>query len=44
MKKACFDDVFSFLVLVKENMLVHIFPPQGNTVFCTAAPVRREKI
>jgi RNA polymerase sporulation-specific sigma factor len=22
---------------------VHIFPPQGNTVFCTAAPVRREK-
>ena len=22
---------------------MHIFPPQGNTVFCTATPMRREK-
>jgi RNA polymerase sigma-E/F/G factor len=31
------------LRLSVPDSLVHIFPTQGDTVFCTAAPVRREK-
>ncbi|AGK52996.1 hypothetical protein B1NLA3E_06160 [Bacillus sp. 1NLA3E] len=30
-------------ILLLYRELVHIFPAQGNTEFCTAAPVRREK-
>jgi RNA polymerase sporulation-specific sigma factor len=34
---------FPFFRRFPEKGQVHIFLPQGNTVFCTATPVRREK-